>query len=110
MVMAPPAMRDSAVSPCFHGAWLSSTCISHHNLLPHIPLIRLSAVNNSPRLGIDPQSINSSSQRLCLPGDMCPCLDMYGCDKDCLILIPFRLPQISCYTFSLKCFSSDSDN
>ena len=30
--------------------------------------------------------------------------------KDCLILIPFRLPQISFYTFSLKGFSSDSDN
>ena len=35
---------------------------------------------------------------------------MYGCDKDCLILIPFRLLQISCFTFSLDCFSSDSDN
>ena len=35
---------------------------------------------------------------------------MYGCSKDCLILIPFRLPQISCFTPSLKCFSSDSDN
>ena len=30
---------------------------------------------------------------------------MYGCSKDC---VPFRLPQISCFTFSLKCFSSDS--
>ena len=35
---------------------------------------------------------------------------MYGCGKDCLILIPFRLPQISCFFFSLKCFSSYSDN
>ena len=35
---------------------------------------------------------------------------MYGCGKDCLNLIPFRLPQISCFTLSLKCFSSDSDN
>ena len=35
---------------------------------------------------------------------------MYSCDKYCLILIPFRLLQISCFTFSLKCFSSDSDN
>lgn len=33
---------------------------------------------------------------------------MYGCGKDCLILTPFRLPQISCFTLSLKCFSSDS--
>ena len=34
---------------------------------------------------------------------------MYSCSKDCLILIPFRLPQISCFTLILKCFSSDSD-
>ena len=27
---------------------------------------------------------------------------MYDCGKDCLILIPFRLPQISCVTLSLK--------
>ena len=30
--------------------------------------------------------------------------------KDCLILFPFRLPQISSFTLSLKRFSSDSDN
>ena len=35
---------------------------------------------------------------------------MYGCRKDCLILIPLRLPQISCFTLSLKYFCSDSDN
>ena len=35
---------------------------------------------------------------------------MYGCSQDCLSLIPFRLPQVSCFTLSLKCFSSDSDN
>ena len=35
---------------------------------------------------------------------------MYGCSKDCLILIPLRLPQISSFSLSLKCFSSDSDN
>ena len=35
---------------------------------------------------------------------------MYGCGKHCLILNPFRLPQISCFTPSLKCFLSDSDN
>ena len=35
---------------------------------------------------------------------------MYDCGKDCLILIPFRLPQISCFTLSLKRFTSDSDN
>ena len=35
---------------------------------------------------------------------------MYGWGKDCLIFIPFRLPQISCFILSLKCFSSNSDN
>ena len=35
---------------------------------------------------------------------------MYGCNKYCLIFIPFRLPQISYFTLSLKYFSSDSDN
>ena len=35
---------------------------------------------------------------------------MYGYGKDCLILIPLRLPQISYFTLSLKYFSSDSDN
>ena len=32
---------------------------------------------------------------------------MYGCSKDCLIVIPFGLPQINCFTLSLKCFSFD---
>ena len=35
---------------------------------------------------------------------------MYGCSKNCLIFIPFRLPQISCIPLSVKCFPSDSDN
>ena len=35
---------------------------------------------------------------------------MYGCSKDCLVLIPFRLTQISCFTLSLKYFSSDPHN
>ena len=39
-----------------------------------------------------------------------PVWGMYGCGKDCLVLIPFKLPQISCFTLSLKRFSSESDN
>ena len=53
--------------------WLSSTGISHHSLLPHIPSICLSAVNISPHPGIAPQSLNSSSQALHLPGHLHPC-------------------------------------
>jgi len=88
-------------------AWLSSTGISHHNLLPHITLIHLSTVDSSPHPKIAPQSLNSSSQLVRLLGDLHFCL---GCSKDCPILIPFRLPQISSFTLSLKCFSSDSDD
>ena len=80
-------------------AWLSSTGISHHDLLPHIPLICLSTDNSSP-----PQSLNSSSQLLRLPGDQHR--GMYVCSKDCLILIPFGLPQVSCFTLRLN----DSNN
>ena len=54
-------------------SWLSSTGISYHNLLPHIPSIRLSTVNSSPPPGTGPQSLNSSSQLLHLPGDRHPC-------------------------------------
>ena len=43
-------------------------------------------------------------------GTCVPIQGMYGCGKDCLIFIPFRLPQISCFILSLKCFSSDSDS
>ena len=54
-------------------ARLSPTGISHHNLLPHFPSIRLSAVNSSPRPGIAPWSLNFSSKPLRLPGDLRPC-------------------------------------
>ena len=86
-------------------AWLSSTGISHHNLLPHIP------------------SIHLHSQQQPLPWDCStlpkPQLPATAPSKGPLSLlgyvwlwqglIPFRLPQISCFTLSLKCFSSDSD-
>ena len=91
-------------------ARFSSIGISHHSPLPHVPLICLSTVNSTPHPRHAPQSLNSSSQVLCLPGDLRPCPGMFHSSKDCLILIPFRLPQISCFTLSLKYFSSDSDN
>ena len=43
-------------------------------------------------------------------GTSIPVWGVYGCSKDCLIFIPFRLSKISCFIFSLKCFSSDPDN
>ena len=73
-------------------ARLSSTGISHHNLLPRISLICLSAVNSSLCPRIAPQSLNCSSQPLHLPGDLCFCPGYAWLWKDCLILIVFRLP------------------
>ena len=102
--------HDSAVSLASMAVWLSSTSISHPSLLPHVSLVCLSAVNSSPCPGIAPQSLHSSFQLLCLLGDLCPCPGYFGYSNDCLILIPFRLPQINCFTLSLKCFSSDPDN
>ena len=91
-------------------AWLSSTGISHHDLCPHIPSIHLSAVNSSPHPRIAPQSQTPAPSHCTFQGTCIPVQGMYGRSQDCLILIPFRLPQISCFTLSLKCFSSDSDN
>ena len=89
-------------------AWLSS--ISHHSLLPHIPSIRLSTVNSSPRLGLLHNPLTPALSHCPVLGTSVPVWGMYGGSKDFLILIPFRLPEISCFTLSLKCFSSDSDN
>ena len=108
--MAPPTTHDSVVSPCFHAAQLSSIGIPHHNLLPHPPYSHLSTVNSSPCPGIAPQSLNSSSQQLCLPGDLHCCLGYVWLQQNCLIIIPCRLPQIRCFTLNLDCFFSDSDN
>ena len=106
MVMAPPPTRDSAVLFASMAVQLSCTGMSHHSLLPHIPLICLSTVNSSPCPGIAPSvPSHCTFQGICVPVQ-----GMYGCSKDCMILIPFWLPQISCFTLSLKRFSSDSDN
>ena len=90
-------------------AWISSTDISHHDLLPHIPLISLSAINSSAHHGIAPQSLNSSSQPLLLPGDPCSCpvcwLWNWLPDSDSIWAATDQL-----FNLSLKCFSSDSDN
>ena len=76
MAMAPPPTLTQQYHPASETARLFSTGISYHSLLSHISSIRLSAVNSSPRPGITPQSLNSSSQPLHLPGDLYPCL---GC-------------------------------
>ena len=73
MVMAPPLHVTQQYRVASMVASLSFTGISHHDI-PHIPSIYLSEVNSSPRPGIAPQSLNSSSLLLCLLGDHCSCL------------------------------------
>ena len=107
--MSPPPTRDSAISPCFHG------CLTflHRHFPGSPPLHPLNPSLQSQRQPspCDCSTIpNSSSQALPLPGDQHSCLVCVWLCKDCLILIPFRLPQISCFTLNLKYFSSDSDN
>ena len=63
--------------------------------------------SNSPQ---STASLNSSYSCCPFQQTWVPVQHMYGCSKDCLILISFRLPQISCFTLSLKGFSSDSDS
>ena len=102
--------HDSVVSPCFHG------CLAflHQHFPSQSPpshLLGLSFCSqSSPCPGIAPQSLHSSFQLLCFLGELCPCPGYYGYSNDCLILIPFRLPQINYFTISLKYFSSDPDN
>ena len=69
MVMAPPLHVTQQYRVASMVASLSFTGISHHDI-PHIPSIYLSEVNSSPRPGIAPQSLNSSSQLLRLLEDL----------------------------------------
>ena len=89
----------------FMAAWLSSTGISHHDLLSPI-----SSVKSSLTLGLLYTPQTPTPSHCTFQGPLILLCGMYGCGKNCLIVIPFRLPQISCFTLSLKCFSSDSDN
>ena len=103
-------MHNSAVSPCFHG-WLAF-------LHRHFPL------QSPPSHHLD-SSLHSQQQpspwdcytipKLQLPASAPSWgpASLPGCvwlQQGLSVLIPFRLPQISCFTLSLKCFSSDSDN
>ena len=85
-------------------AWLSSTGISHHNLFPHLPSIRLSESTAVLALGLlyTPQIPTPSC--CSFQGTLIPVWGTYGYSKDCLILIPFRMPKISYFTLSLKMF------
>ena len=90
-------------------AWLSSTGISHHNLLHHLPSICFSHSTATHTLGLLHNPEIPAPSYCAFQGTCIPVRGMYGCGKDYLILLPFRLPQIICFTLSFKCFSSESD-
>ena len=98
--MALPTMHDSAISPCFHGC----QAFLHRHFPPQSPLSHPLHPSLPSRQQPSPWDCST------IPRLHVPIRCMYDCGKDCLILIPFRLPQVSCFTLSLKCFSSDSDN
>ena len=111
MVMASPFMYDSAVLPCFHGCL---TFLHQHfppRSPPSHPLSLPLCSQQQPSLW-DCSTIPKLQLPAAAPSSRLVSLsgECNGYGKDCLILIPFRLPQISCFTLSLKCFSPDSDN
>ena len=102
--------------------WLSSIILLLW--LPGFPPLAFPTTISSltPPPSISPQSTAALALGLlhkpyapapsCCPfqGTCVPVWDMYCCGRDYLILIPLRLPQISCLIISLKCYPSDSDN
>ena len=119
MVIAPLPTCDSAVSPCFHAGGSSGHQESRLPCFPPQAFPTMISSLISPlsvslqstaalTLGLLHNPQTPAPSHCTFQGIYVPVQGMYGCSKDFLILIPFRLPQISC--FSLKCFSSDLDN
>ena len=110
MVMAPPPMRDSAVSPCFHGC----LAVLHRHFPPQSsPLYPLDSSLCSQELPSPwdcSQPLDSSSQLLCLLKDLHPYPVYIWLWQGLSDAHSIWLPQICCFTLSLKCFSSDSDS
>ena len=107
--MAPPPTHDSAVSPCFQGC----PAFLYRHFSPKSPshLLDLSLHSQQQPLPWDCSTIS----KLLLPA-AAPSRGPVSLSRDVWlwqglsVLIPFRLPQINCFTLSLKCFFSDSDN
>ena len=112
MMMTPPPTADSAVSLCFHGylAFLHRHFPPQPPSSPPLDPFLHSQQQPSPWDCSTLPSQTPTPSHCAFQGTLVPVRGIYGYSKDSLILIPFRLPQISCFTLSLKCFSSDSDN
>ena len=107
MVMAPPPTRDSAVLPCSSFPLQASPT----TIFPLTSPQSVSAQSTAAlALGFLHNPYGSAPSHCAFQGTLVPVQDLYGCGKDYLILIPFRLSQIFCFTLNLKYFSSDPDN
>ena len=110
VVMAPPPMQDSVVSPCFHGclAFLHRPfppwCPSSHPLNPSLHSQHQPwhcDCSTIPKLQLPAAA--PSRRPMFLPGI---CMTAAR-----TIWLSFHLGwQVSCFTLSLKCFSSYTDN
>ena len=103
-------LQYSAVSPCFHGF----LAFLHRHFPPQSPPSHPLHPSLCSQQQPSPWDY-STLPKLQLPATVpsrgpAPVRGTCGCGNDCLILIPFTLPQISCFPLSLNCFSSDSDN
>ena len=67
-------------------------------------------ISGSPRLGMLRNPSAPAPSHCTVQGVYLPLQGMHGWGKDCLRLIPFKMLQISSFTLSLKCFSSDPDS
>ena len=110
-VMPPPPTQDSQCRLASTAASFSSTGLSPHDLLSHVP----QAV--SPQSSADLAWVCSTTAALQLPAagpsrgplalsGVCMAVERIVC----VILIQFRPSWIICFTFSLKCFPSDPNN
>ena len=103
-----PHTCDSAGSPCFRGC----RAFLHRHFAPQSPPSppHHLSLQWTTSFTLDPFTLHKLQLPAAAPSrgpHPCP---GYVWLRQGLILIPLRLPQISCFTLSLKCFSSDSDN
>ena len=110
--MVQPPTHDSAVLPCLHGCLI----FLHRHFPPHCPPscpLRLSPYSQQQTLPWDCSTILMLQLQATVPSRGPVALSRVCVAVArivCVILVPFRLSQISLFTLSLKCFSSVPNN
>ena len=119
VVMAPPPTVTQQYCLASMATWLSSTGISHHNLLPNILLICLSTVNSSftiPKLQLPvaaPSRGPVSLSRECMAVARTVCFSFHlGCHRSAVSLSALNISPLT-HTIALMwesdpCFSSSA--